>query len=180
MKNQDRKASFCHDLHKTNLQAMVGRNLGWHQCTFKNPRPIIHKGVEHMPVIGFAFNAMEGKREKVQPSGEIKVNSTPKVTDVKEITLPNFKEKALAISWEFATTYEPNIGTLKITGELLYLAKGNKPVLAEWRKRKALPDQESVEVLNHLFRRCLLKASNIAEDLQLPPPLNFPIVKKKD
>ncbi len=133
-----------------------------------------------MPIIGFAFNSVEGNREKVQPSGEIKVNSTPKLTDVKEIALPNFKEKALAIGWELTTSYEPKIGTLKMTGEMLYMAKDNRPLLAAWKKKKSLPEQESVEVLNHLFRRCLLKMANVAEDLQLPPPMNFPLVKKKE
>lgn len=133
-----------------------------------------------MPVIGFAFNSFEGSREKVRPSGEIKVNSTPKITGVKEVQLPNFKEKALTISWEFTTKYEPNIGTLKATGEILYMAKDNMPVLKQWKKDKSLPDEQSVEVLNHLFRRCLLKVANMADDLQLPPPLNFPLVKRKE
>jgi hypothetical protein len=132
-----------------------------------------------MPVIGFAFNSFEGTREKTKASGEIKVNSTPSITGVKELALPNFKEKALGISWEFTTSYEPHIGTLKVTGEVLYMTKDNKPILARWKKDKTLPDEQSVEVLNHLFRRCLLKTANMADDLQLPPPLNFPLVKRK-
>ena len=127
-----------------------------------------------------AFNTFEGKREKTRATGEIKVNSTPRITGVKEIALPNFKEKALTVSWEFVTSYDPDIGTLKATGEVLYMAKDNKPILAKWKKGKSLPDEESVEILNHLFRRCLLKAAIMAEDLQLPPPLNFPLVKKKE
>jgi hypothetical protein len=37
----------------------------------------------------------------------------------------------------------------------------------------------NVEVLNHLFRQCLLKISNLADDLQLPPPIQLPRVKPK-
>jgi len=132
-----------------------------------------------MAVIGFAFDSFEGKRDLVQKGGEIKVNSSPRITDVKEVPVPSLEQKALAITWEFLTNYEPKIGTLRITGELLYIAKDNKLVLAEWKKKKMLPEDDAVEVLNHLFRRCLLKASNIAEDLQLPPPLNMPVVKAK-
>jgi len=134
-----------------------------------------------MPVIGFAFDTFEGKREiAVAQTPEIKVNSTPRITDVKEVAVPTLEQKALAVSWEFLTNYEPKIGTLKIAGELLYLTKDNKAALAEWKKKKMLPENDSVEILNHLFRRCLIKASTLAEDLQLPPPLNLPIVKAKE
>ncbi|MFH1294334.1 MAG: hypothetical protein ABIH90_00135 [Candidatus Aenigmatarchaeota archaeon] len=132
-----------------------------------------------MPIIGFAFNSFEGSRGKVPATGEIKVNSTPKILDIKEIHLPNMKEKALTVDWEFITEYEPRIGSLRIAGSILYMSKDNRPILAKWKKDKTLPEEQSVEVLNHLFRRCLLKTSLIADDLQLPPPLNFPLVKKK-
>lgn len=132
-----------------------------------------------MPVIGFAFNKFEGTREKAQPSGDIKVNSTPKILSVKEVAASNLKDKPLALDWEFNTGYEPNIGSMQITGSILYIAKDNKPILDKWKKDKTLPEDVSVEILNQLFRRCLLKSANMAEDLQLPPPLNFPVVKKK-
>jgi hypothetical protein len=42
-----------------------------------------------------------------------------------------------------------------------------------------LPESVNIEVLNHLFRQCLLKAANMADDLQLPPPLAMPRVAPK-
>ena len=123
-----------------------------------------------MPVIGLTLSSMEAKRGNVAPAGEIKVNSTPKIVEVKEVSVATLKKKALSLGFEFLTTYSPDIGEIKVGGEVLYLADKNATILSQWKKKKKLPEKVSVEILNHLFRRCLLKIANLAEDLQLPPP----------
>ena len=130
-----------------------------------------------MPVIGLTFSSMEAKRGTAPPSDEIKVNSTPRVVDIKEINVATLKKKALSLSFEFVTTYSPNIGEIKIGGDILYLSDKNATILGQWKAKKKLPESVSVDILNHLFRRCLLKIANMAEDLQLPPPLQMPRVK---
>ncbi|MBL7206689.1 MAG: hypothetical protein ISS36_03765 [Candidatus Aenigmarchaeota archaeon] len=132
-----------------------------------------------MPVIGFGFKAVEGKKTGVPGKEEIKINSTPKILDVKEVSVSDITKKALDIEFEFSTTYEPKIGEITVGGNLVYLAKDNKLILDEWKKKKAVPEDVSIEILNHLFRRCLLKISYMSEDLQLPPPIQFPMVKPK-
>jgi hypothetical protein len=61
----------------------------------------------------------------------------------------------------------------------MYLADKNKAIVDEWEKNKRLPETVSLEVLNYLFRHCLLKASNLADDLQLPPPMPMPRITPK-
>jgi len=134
-----------------------------------------------MPIVGFRFTSMEGKKNEEPSSskGEIKVNSTPKITEVKEANVPTFKEKALSIKFEFVTNYDPNLAEIKVAGDILYVAKDNQGVLKQWKKDKKLPDEVNIDILNNLFRRCLIKISIIADDLQLPPPLQMPRVKAK-
>ena len=132
-----------------------------------------------MPIIGMKLDSMEARREKVPEKGEIKVNSTPKITGVKQITLPAIDKKVLALNFDFVTTYSPDIGEVKISGELLYTADDIAKILKQWQAKKMLPEGTNVEVLNHLFRQCLLKVANIADDLQLPPPLAIPRVAPK-
>ena len=132
-----------------------------------------------MPIIGMSFKSMEAKRGAGTAKGEIKVNSTPKISNIKEVTIPTLKKKALALTFEFVTRYDPAIAEIKIGGELIYLADNNAKILNQWKKKKSLPENVSVEVLNHLFRRCLLKISNMADDLQLPPPIQIPRVRPK-
>lgn len=132
-----------------------------------------------MPVVGLSFTTMEAKRGKGTIKGEIKINSTPKINEVKEVSVPALNKKALSLKFEFVTKYDPDIGEVKIGGDLVYMTDKNAAVLKQWKAKKSLPEEVSVEVLNHLFRRCLLKISNMAEDLQLPPPIQMPRVKSQ-
>nr|NIO22666.1 hypothetical protein [Candidatus Aenigmarchaeota archaeon] len=101
------------------------------------------------------------------------------ITSVKEVNIPTLKKKALGLSFEFLTKYDPGIGEIRISGEVLYLTDKNAQVLRKWKDKKVLPEKMNVEVLNHLFRQCLLKISNLADDLQLPPPIQLPRVRAK-
>ena len=134
-----------------------------------------------MAIIGLSFNVMEAKRDKEQKiKAEIKVNSVPRINDIREVTISTLGgKKVLSMDFEFVTTYDPRVGEIKIGGDLLYLTEDNKTLLKQWEKEKKIPEKPSLEILNYLFRRCLIKVSNIAEDLQLPPPLPMPTVKPK-
>lgn len=130
-----------------------------------------------MPVIGFSFRSMEAKRKKETSSAEIKINSTPTVTDIREINVPTLgNKKALTFDFEFITQYDPDIAEIKIGGNVIYLSEKNSAILRQWKSKKKIPEDVSIEVLSHLFRRCLIRAANIADDLQLPPPLPMPRV----
>jgi hypothetical protein len=133
-----------------------------------------------MPIIGLKFDSFEGKREKDATNQSIKINSSPRITDLKEIKVPNLDKKALAFSFEFLTTYEPDIGTIRVTGEVLFLSDAMPKITADWKKKKTLPAEMSADIINYLLRRCLLKVATMAEDLQLPPPLGFPKLKPKE
>lgn len=130
-----------------------------------------------MPVIGLNFTRMSGKKGTANAIGEIKVNYAPKFTEVKEVPLSRLNKKALSISFEFFAEYDPAVGEVQLEGNILYLAPKNQPLIAQWEKEKRLPDDLTVEVLNHLFRRCLVKIASIADDLQLPPPIQIPLVQ---
>ena len=133
-----------------------------------------------MPVIGLKFDSIDAKRKKSEFQGELKINTTPKITSVKETEVGAIKTKALALGFSFATQYNPDVADIQVTGEMLYINdKQKEDILKSWKKDKKLPEAVGIEVLNHLFRHCLLKVATISEDLQLPPPLNFPIVKPK-
>ncbi len=131
-----------------------------------------------MPIVGLSFNSIEASRKSL-PKGEIKVNSSPKVNDIKEVDVAGIGKKALSLSFEFLTEYQPDIGSIKVEGEMVYMSDTSAKILAQWKKDKTLPEEASVEVLNQLFRKCLLKVSNIAEDLQLPIPIQIPRVAAK-
>ena len=133
-----------------------------------------------MTIIGLRIRSLEARREKAQPSAQIKVNSVPRITDVTETSMPMMKQKALSVGFEFVTEYDPNIGSIRMSGDIIYLAENSVQILRKWKSKKELPEAMRIEILNHLFRACLVKIANMADDLQLPPPIGIPRVKAKE
>jgi hypothetical protein len=132
-----------------------------------------------MPIIGFKFDSMEARRSKTATGGEVKINSAPSITSLKEVSVPTISKKVLGLGFEFLTKYDPGIGEIKMTGEVLYMSDKNAQILKKWKDKKILPDAMNIEILNNLFRQCLLKVANLADDLQLPPPIQLPKVRPK-
>ena len=99
--------------------------------------------------------------------------------DVKSREVDALGKSSLVVGFEFLTSYTPDIGEIRLEGELLYLSEDTEKLLKMWKKDKKLPEDISIEILNNLFRVCLLKVSNISDELQLPLPLRLPVVTKK-
>ncbi len=132
-----------------------------------------------MPVLGLRFRSLEAKREQGGAPSQIKVNSVPKITGVRESNAHMLKQKTLSVDFDFVTEYSPNIGIIKMSGEVFYITDKNQEILKMWESKKELPEDIRIEILNHLFRTCLVRISNLADDLQLPPPMSIPRVKPK-
>jgi hypothetical protein len=135
-----------------------------------------------MPIIGYQITSMNAERRGMQTK-RIDINSTPKIMNVeeKEIKMAE-KQQALAIGFEFLTVYKAEgnqIGEMRIVGELLYVEKNLKKVLEFWKKKNRLPDEVDIEVKNFLFRKCLTLGIFVSENLQLPPPVMFPVLVQK-
>ncbi|MBI4176960.1 MAG: hypothetical protein HY516_01185 [Candidatus Aenigmarchaeota archaeon] len=133
-----------------------------------------------MPVIGMQITKIEALR-KNNPSAGFKVESVPSIVSVEEKDLPAIGNngKALAINFNFNVDYKPDIASIKIAGEILYLEEGERVGAKTWAKSKSLPQDVMVEVYNMIFRKGLLKALELSDDMQLPPPLQIPIVAPK-
>ncbi|MFH1978518.1 MAG: hypothetical protein ABIJ92_04285 [Candidatus Aenigmatarchaeota archaeon] len=130
-----------------------------------------------MPIIGLAFTSFEANKKPKPIKGEIKVNSTPKIIGVKEVNIGTLNKKGMSVTFEFETKYAPDLADIKVGGEVIYLPKTLAIVMKAWKKDKKLPEEINIEILNHLFRRCLLKIAYMADDLQLPPPIGIPVLK---
>ena len=129
-----------------------------------------------MPIIGISLNSVEAKKNKAGPTGEININSTPRITSIEETDLKPLEKKVLNIAFEFLTTYG-EVGEIKLNGDILFMHDKHKEILEHWKNAKMLQQEVAVDVFNSLFAKCLLKSSMIAEELQLPLPLNIPRVR---
>lgn len=129
-----------------------------------------------MPVIGFSINSVTADRKK-QVIDRMDINSVARIKSVeeKEIELAG-KQSSLQISFDFETIYTPDIATFKFAGEVIFSAKNVKDILKMWKKDGKLPDTIDIDVRNFLFKKCLTMGINLAEELQLPPPIVFPMI----
>lgn len=135
-----------------------------------------------MAVIGHNITSLNAIKKNLTP-GNIDINSSPKIVDVREKTMEisNLGKNVavLGIDFEFQTDYKPDIGSIKIAGEIIYASQDNKKVLKEWEKNKRLPEEVDIEVKNFLLRKCLLLGASISQEMQLPPPLMIPFIRPK-
>lgn len=111
----------------------------------------------------------------------ININSTPKIAGIekKDVNMIGMDD-VISFAFSFETKYEPDIGKIEFTGEVLYQSIDAKNILNKWKKEKKINDDLAVEVLNAVFRKCLSKGIDIAMELRLPPPISFPMVKTKE
>jgi len=133
-----------------------------------------------MPVIGLQLKSVKASiDEKKIIEGNINVNSSPRIESVekKDINVPGIKD-VLSINFIFEVNYDPKVGEIEMEGEVLYQTDKSKDILAKWKKDRKLEDDMAVEVLNAIFRRCLVEALSLSNELRLPPPIRLPIVQK--
>ncbi len=118
---------------------------------------------------------------KSNPTPGFKVESVPTIVSVEEKELPALGKdgKVLAINFTFSVDYKPDIASIKVAGEILYLEEGERVGAKTWAKSKSLPQEIMIEVYNMIFRKGLLKALVLSDDMQLPPPLQVPMVTPK-
>jgi hypothetical protein len=130
-------------------------------------------------IVGFSIKTISAERKEV-PRGRIDINSTPKVISVSDSKVDFVsKQKPLNLEFEFVTKYEPDVGEIKILGNVFYVGKDMKDTLKTWKKEKRLSKGVDIEVKNFLFRKCLTIGMNLSENMQLPPPLIFPRIVPK-
>lgn len=133
-----------------------------------------------MPIIGLNYTKIEAERKGSVANTEI--NTTPKILDVKESKVQGFGKDldVLLIDFQFWSEFKPDMGSINILGTLIYQSGKAKDILKTWKKDRKLPDEEQVEVVNHVFRKVSLEALHLADILQLPPVINLPkLVLKK-
>jgi len=101
-----------------------------------------------MPTLGISFKSIQANvNRSAKPIGNISVNSAPIIKDIEEAkTGPAGIKNIITVQFEFKTIYEPNIGNISLSGELLYQTDKIKDILKEWKKNKRLPSEVVVPI----------------------------------
>lgn len=134
-----------------------------------------------MTVIGFSFTKM--LIEKNAPiKGKVSINNNVGIKSLEETKLNiNSDRKALKLDFEFISTYEPNIGKILLTGEVIYLTDKTKAeeAVKNWKKNKRIEKEMMTRVLNNVLAKCNVQALFLSDKMNLPPPIPLPKVDEK-
>src|SRR3989338_537032 len=133
-----------------------------------------------MTVVGFNFTKINVERK--QPS-KVKINISNNVL-IKDIAESNFtigqdEQKSLNIIFQFNSTYEPNVGSIELVGELIYIDDIQRinEVHNLWVEHKKVEKDVMTEILNVVLNRCNIEALILARDINLPSPIPLPKIK---
>jgi len=124
--------------------------------------------------VNFSLHNIEAKRFNY-PKGPVNINNNSTLTAVSEV------EGKLSVNFVFTANYEPNIEQVKIEGEVRIpeSKKNVEEALREWvdSGRKNLPKDVAQRVHNAILGNCIVEATILSRDVQLPPPIPSPNVK---
>jgi hypothetical protein len=139
-----------------------------------------------MTIVGFNFTKLEAEKKEIV-KGKVNINNNVSITGVEEknLSLANDKQKVLSFTFEFLAKYDPNIGFIKLIGDVLFMddAKKAKETLDGWKKEKKLPKEIMTGILNTVLNKCNIRALILSEQVNLPPPVQLPklqVAQKKD
>ncbi len=129
-----------------------------------------------MAVVGFNFNKICIERKKGQKAEKVGVNNNVQITDVSvtELSFGKSNQQCLTLSFEFTSKYEPPIGDIVMTGDVLQLLEDSKQaeeIAKQWKKSKTLPDSLSSDTISTVLVRCNVEALLLTRDVNLPPPM---------
>ena len=120
-----------------------------------------------------AFRSLDARRLSMSKT-QININNNSTITSVTK------DGEKLNVSFVFSSSYEPNMGLIRIEGDIII--DGKKELLDdavdEWEKsdRNNLPKEMAEKVHNSILSNCVVEASILARDLKLPSPIPMPHV----
>lgn len=130
-------------------------------------------------LVGIGINSISGENKNRSDVKEINVNSSPTIENIETRNMPGIGT-VLIVEFKFETKYEPGIGIITIKGSLMYKVRDPVKISEEWKNSKRLPKDVAIDILNNIFRFSLTKIVGYSNDLRLPPPIKFPVVKSAE
>ncbi len=114
-----------------------------------------------------------------------KVNAPINISNNSTLTGVRATGNKLSVSFVFSSNYEPNVGLIRIEGELEFeeSRENIKRAVDEWEKseQKNLPEELAEKVHNSIISNCMVEATLLSREVQLPtpiPPFHLSINKK--
>ena len=135
-----------------------------------------------MTIIGFNFTKIDVLR-KGRLEGQINISNNVGIKDVREskVELGKASQSGIRFTFEFSSSYEPDVGHINIEGEVIYVGsdKKVKDIASMWKKSKKVPQDVMTEVLANVLTKSNVEALILSRDVNLPPPIPMPKVNRE-
>lgn len=138
-----------------------------------------------MPVVGINFHSIKAERKR-EVKGNLKINNTPRIENIGKKELKEVSKTALSLEFEYKCEYLDEFGdnppkaSIQMKGEILFITDNLEEIIKKWEEDKNIPEKVALPVLNNILRKCIRRGIEISEDLQLPPPIKFPVARKEE
>lgn len=132
-------------------------------------------------ILGVTIRKLDANRVADLGKGRIDVMNSPSLGAAKEHALDAVGKKAVAVEFTFVTKYtspERELAKIEMGGDVIYMGDDSQEILSHWKVNKAFPVDFAVKILNATLRKCVTKSIQLAEEFQLPPPIDYPTVLK--
>ncbi|OYT33668.1 MAG: hypothetical protein B6U87_03090 [Candidatus Aenigmarchaeota archaeon ex4484_52] len=132
---------------------------------------------------------------KIKPSNKVAIGNYLSIKNIFENENTQNQDKnakIINIFFEFKIEYKIQessmLGNINFLGVVSWQEKklekekeAKKPNFKEeWEKNKKLPDEYSFIIMNSILRKCILCAIDISGQINLPPPINIPMIQKNN
>ena len=132
-----------------------------------------------MTVIGFNITSIKGEVtdvKKLESGINVNISSSPRIISVEKTDLPvSGITDTYSVHFKFETNYDPKIGSIVVEGEIFLQSDNAEEIISAWEEKSALHESVTLEIMNTIMRKCLVKIIQVADDLRLPSPIRFPV-----
>jgi len=131
-----------------------------------------------------SFNFTKSSVEKLSDAfKDLKINTNIHVSEIKGVKQDIFKSKEefLGINFEFNIDYAPEIAKIEFKGKVLIGVeqKKAKDILKQWEEKK-IEEGLKLLIFNVILRKSNIKALQLEDEMNLPPHINLPSVRKQE
>jgi len=124
-------------------------------------------------MISISYKSLEARRFGI-------VNQPVNINNNSTLTNVSADGETLQICFVFSCNYEPNIGVIRIEGEMNIKESKEmvEKALTSWKdsQQKNVPNEIAERVHNSILSNCIVEATVLARDINLPVPLPTPHV----
>ena len=135
-----------------------------------------------MRLVGFNFNKINIEKfsDKIE---DLKINTDMGISEINEVKSDFFKtkEELIGIKFTYGINYDPDFAKIELVGDVLLAieSKMAKDILKQWKNKK-IPEDFRIILFNIILKKSNLKALQLEDEMNLPPHISLPSLKKQE